>query len=44
MDTLQFIVPHFILSYDLSFGPHIIISRYALTITQTTKTDFQKSA
>ena len=39
---LQFIDPNFILSYNLYFGPHAIISRYALTIKQTTKSDFQK--
>ena len=34
--------PHSFLSYHLCFEPHVIISRYALTIKQTTKDDFQK--
>ena len=42
MDTLQFIAPHSALSYDLCIGPHVTISRYALTIKQTIKNDFQK--
>ena len=42
MDTLKFIALHSILSYDLRFSPQGIISRYALTIKQTTKIDFRK--
>ena len=42
--TLQFISPHFILSYHLCFGPHGIISRYAFTMKQTTNNDFRKRA
>ena len=29
-------------SYDLCFEPHIIMSRYAFTIKQTTKNDCRK--
>ena len=42
LDTLQFIAPHSILSYDLCLGPHVIRSRYALAIKQTTKNDFRQ--
>ena len=42
MNALQIISLHSILSYDMCFGPHVIMSRYALTIKQTTRNDFQK--
>ena len=34
--------PNSILSYDLCFRPRALTSRYALTIKQTTKNNFQK--
>ena len=42
MDTIRFIAPYSILSYDLCIESQVIVTHYALTMKQTTKNDFQK--